>query len=482
MLLDANVPFFVRGSTLVRPVSDELAASYGNTTKVHRLVEVEIRTLIDHLSRATKWKRYHKQLGTWVPIDPPRKVAETILARDGEWGFPRISGIIGTPTLRPDGTILSSPGYDKLTRLYLADPVMMPSIPLRPSKQQAERGLNLLNSLLEEFPFADRASRSVALSALITPIVRGAIPVAPLHTISAPVAGSGKSYIVDLASVISTGQRAPVLSAGKHEDETDKRVAAALLDGHPVISIDNVNGDLGGDQLCQAVERPIVSLRPLGRSELVRVESYATWFATGNNIQLVGDMVRRTIQCKLDPQVERPELREFAADPVQTVLADRGQFIAAALTVVRAYQVAGCPEPMPPLGSFEEWNRLVRSTLVWLGQDDPLKTMSSVRNLDPAIADLGALLRAWHRAAGDDCKTTGDVVTLALDLNPFGNRCHEDLYQALLAISEGRRGEPDPRKLGYYLRREEGRIVDNLRFQSMYDGHAKQKLWSVRRV
>lgn len=35
--------------------------------------------------------------------------------------------------------------------------------------------------------------------------------------------------------------------------------------------------------------------------------------------------------------MEVPEAREFAADPVATVLADRGRYIAACLTVARAY-------------------------------------------------------------------------------------------------------------------------------------------------
>lgn len=112
--------------------------------------------------------------------------------------------------------------------------------------------------------------------------MRGALPVVPMHAATAPVAGSGKSFIVDLASAIASGQRAPVIAVGRKE-ETEKRLVAALIAGQPIVSIDNVNGQLSGDLLCQMIERPVASVRPLGVSKLLRIESRATCFATGNN-------------------------------------------------------------------------------------------------------------------------------------------------------------------------------------------------------
>ena len=65
----------------------------------------------------------------------------------------------------------------------------------------------------------------------MTPVVRGAMQVAPLHAYDAPEAGSGKSYLVDLASTIATGEIAPVLAAGRNEEETEKRLASELITG-----------------------------------------------------------------------------------------------------------------------------------------------------------------------------------------------------------------------------------------------------------
>jgi hypothetical protein len=167
------------------------------------------------------------------------------------------------------------------------------------------------------------------LSAMITPVVRGAFSVTPLHASRAPTAGSGKSFLWDIVAAIAIGQPMPVMSTGADTEETEKRLGAALLAGQPLISIDNISGELGGDALCQIIERPVVEVRILGRSERVRIEARGTsLFATGNNFVIVGDVCRRGITTNLDPAMERPELRQFAFDPVDKIrqgVCERGQ-------------------------------------------------------------------------------------------------------------------------------------------------------------
>lgn len=480
-LIRGAAPFYDRGG-IVRPIIDEVPASHGRRTKVARLAPVDANMLVDHLSRVSRWEKYDGRSKGWVTTDPVREVAAIVLSRDGEWRFPRLAGVITTPTLRPDGTLLLDQGYDQATQLLLLDPPAMPTIMQRPDKAEAIAALAFLDALLDEFPFIDDASRSVALSGLITPVVRGAMSVAPLHATTAPVAGSGKSYIIDIASGIATGQRAPVIAAGRTEEETEKRLGAALLNGQPIVSIDNVNGQLGGDALCQYIERPTVSVRPLGVSKLVKIESRATMFATGNNIHLVGDMTRRTLLCSLDPNMERPELREFKANPFDQALANRGDYVAAALTVVRSYVAADCPGALPALASFEEWSRIVRSALVWLGRADPCETMERARADDPVIAGLSAILRAWYEAAGGTGYTAGGIRELTDLKNPFGNVIHGELFDALHEVADDRRGGIDTRRLGHYLTRHQGRVIDGLKFIVTDDSHAKQKVWRVVRV
>ena len=320
--------------------------------------------------------------------------------------------------------------------------------------------------------------------------MRGAFPVTPLHASRAPTAGSGKSFLWDIVAAICIGQPMPVMSTGANTEETEKRLGAALLAGQPLISIDNISGELGGDALCQIIERPVVEIRVLGRSERVRIEARGTsLYATGNNFVVLGDVCRRVIIANLDPALERPELRQFAFDPVELVLEDRGKYIAAILTICRAYVVAGKPNLRPRLASFEGWSDTVRSALTWLGRADPVDSMETARAEDPERIELIEMMQAWERVFGwgfsnrsnvSNAITRGTAMVREDEKSPFGPE-HPDLYAALEALAArttGKRGQkPDARMLGTWLRQFKGRIVDGKRFMNQPNDKGSSKWW-----
>ena len=482
-IIAADMSIYQRGDTLNRPVVEEVAATHDRKTHIARLVAVDQHHLTDCMCQAAAYERYDGRSESYKRINPPPELARIILARQGTWKFPRIVGVITTPTLRPDGSLLAEPGYDAATRLLLVEPPLLPPIPDRPTREDAIGSLERLLDLLSEFPFVSGGSRSVALSALITPVVRAAFTVSPMHIVKASTPGSGKSFLLDVVAAIAIGRPMPVMAAGRTEEEFEKRLGAALLAGQPLISVDNCNADLGGDALCQIVERPIVDIRILGKSERVSVEARSTLFATGNNIRLVGDMTRRVIVCSLDANMERPEGRRFAGNPVSTVLADRGRYVADALIVCRAYIAAGRPAVASPLGSFEGWSNLVRSTLIWLGEDDPVGTMAAAREEDPFVQAMRAVYGAINAAVGTNHPlTSAELIKLASEKitrmtgdgdyhdTPEQEWKHPDLREALL-MAAGKNGFIDPRLLGNWFGRHKGRIASNLRL----DGVANEK-------
>ncbi|MGI4939846.1 MAG: hypothetical protein ACRYHQ_04650, partial [Janthinobacterium lividum] len=415
VLIASGRPVFQRGSALVRPVTFEVPASRGRVTISAGLSQLTQPALIDTYAQIAQWEKYDKRSEAWLPADPSALVAAVHLSRAGAWRVPPVAGVITTPTLRPDGTVLLEPGYDAATRLYyIPDPTLrLPPLIEQPTVRDAEIACEFLLDLIDGFPFVSDVSKSVALSMLITPIVRGALSVVPLHAAKASTAGTGKSFLVDLACAISTGRPCPVASAAANIEETEKRLVGLLLAAFPIVSIDNLNGELGGDVLCQAVERPLIRVRPLGSSEIIEIESRACIFATGNGLRVTGDMVRRTLLAVLDANMERPELREFDRNPVAEVVADRGAYVAACLTIVRAYANAGNPGQLPPLASFEDWSNIVRSALVWLGQADPCKSMEEAREDDPELTDMRMIMTAWHGAFGADATTVRKAIEAA---------------------------------------------------------------------
>ncbi|MGI4941908.1 MAG: hypothetical protein ACRYHQ_15340 [Janthinobacterium lividum] len=465
-IITAGLPVYQRGNSLVRPVVQEVAAAHGRTTWSAALHEIDAHGLIDALCGAATWERFDGRTEEFVRVNAPRNVADTLLSRAGSWAFPKVVGVITTPTIRPDGSILSAPGYDAQTRLYhSADPGLALSDAVHnPTRAHADKALRLLRGLLAEFPFVDEVSRAVALSGLVTPVVRGAMTVAPLHAFRANAAGSGKSYLVDIASAISSGRPCPVASAGSDEAETEKRLTGLLLAGFPIASLDNLNGELGGDLLCQAIERPFIRLRPLGRSDITEVESRATLFATGNGLRVRGDMTRRTLVGDLDAGVERPELRPFAGDPVATVMEQRGLYVSACLIIVRAYILAGRPDLLAPIASFADWSHTVRSALVWLGCADPAESMEAARDDDPELAELREVMAVWRATIGvGEGFTVKDLADRAEErartvMGEPTEHANPDWRDCLLRLA-GERGVVNTKRLGRWLMGREGRIV-----------------------
>ncbi|SFM97961.1 PriCT-2 domain-containing protein [Methylobacterium pseudosasicola] len=479
LLLKAGIEIYSRAGALVRPVLDEVPAAKGRMTTVARMSPLVAVSLADMAARIMRVQRFDRRAEDWLDINVPAEMTLTLLAREGQWRVPPVAGIITTPTLRPDGSLLTQAGYDPATRLYLAlDPdFTMPVLSERPDKVEALRALALIEELLAGFPFVDHVDRSVALSGILTALVRGVLPTAPLHAFRATTAGTGKSFLVDLAAVIATGRRCPVIAAGKTEEETEKRLGALLRDAVPVVSIDNVNGELGGDMLCQLTERPLVRVRILGKSEAPELECRSTTFATGNNLVLTGDMTRRALVCSLDAGVERPELRAFDFDPLTEVLADRGRYVAAALTVIRAYRIAGSPKVCGAIGSYEDWSDMVRAPLIWLNQADPVASMETAREEDPELSAIRELFGQWREHLSlSSGYTTNAIIKAACEKGPgssFDYNVQEfraPEFRDLLLRQAGEGGAVNSRRLGKWLSRIKGRVVSGHRIEMREDG------------
>ena len=106
-------------------------------------------------------------------------------------------------------------------------------------------------------------------------------------------------------------------------------------------------------RLCQVLTQRTVRARILGRSEAPELPANVMVTATGNNLALLADMTRRFLLCRLDPQCERPELRQFERDAIAFSTERRPRLVAAALTVLRAYHAAGRPEQERAFGGYE---------------------------------------------------------------------------------------------------------------------------------
>src|SRR5262249_18280816 len=110
-LLAAGAPIFIRAGMLVRPVIEKMMAADGRKTMVAKLRPFTVPAMLDWTaSAAALFERFDARRKRWVTVDPPRAVAEALLAREGLWSIPYVSGAITTPTLRSDGSLLAEKG------------------------------------------------------------------------------------------------------------------------------------------------------------------------------------------------------------------------------------------------------------------------------------------------------------------------------------------------------------------------------------
>jgi len=383
---------FVRAGRLVRVREDE-----NGIPEIQALEDSHVK---GRLARVADFVRTTEKGETRV--NPPDWTVKDVQAL-GRWPFPALEAVVEVPIVRPDGTIVDTPGYDPSTRLYYrpAEGFEMPKIPASPTSTDTQAAIRLLDEAVGEFPYEDRASAANTLALMLTPLVRPAVngPV-PLALIDKPQAGTGGSLLAEAVAIIGSGHTAEMLGAPRDEEEWRKQITAKLAAGATMITVDNVEGALYAPSLARALTARTWTDRVLGRSETITVGQRATWVATGNNIQLRGDLPRRCYSIRLDARESRPWQRQDFKHPdlLGWVAKNRGWLIHALLTLARAWFAAGKPKAkdLPRLGSFESWAETVGGMVAFAGIPDFLGNLEELYDkADAGGAEWEGFLYTW---------------------------------------------------------------------------------------
>lgn len=464
-MLAGSVRMFQRTGMLVRVVKREASTvrQFKRPPGSLGLVMVDKPHLVESLTRVATWRRWDAKKEEYRRINAPEKVAETYLARAGHWKLPPLRAVISTPTLRPDGSILQDPGYDKATQSWY-DPLgeLFPRIKDQPTMDEAAEALDVLLDAFKTFPFQDRVDLSVALSLALTALVRRSLPSAPLGGLTAPAARSGKTKLADCIAILAMGTPAPAMSLPDKDEEAKKSALALLLDGDAVALIDNVDRPLHGDWLCTILTSEEFKQRELGASRQLRVPTNVLFLATGNHLTIIGDLRARALLCRLDPKVERPEERHFAYDAVDLFMTRRRELVAAGLTIMRAFIVQKKQTMedigVGPWGGFERWSEMVRAPLVWLGCKDPRLSHQTLMEEDQERSDLLRMIEAWSAVYGSESATARDAI--ARVQSPAAITEDETrLGQVMRDVAKGKDGNVDNQRLGGWMRRHAKQLM-----------------------
>jgi hypothetical protein len=356
------------------------------------LAEANLRELISSSCR------FYSGGGGFKPrklVRVPVWCTKAILSR-GHWrGVPVLAGIVNHPVFRHDGTILQKNGFDPESGVYVNLVSEFPAVPDAPSAEEVAAAIELLSDVVSDFPFTDASSKSAWLASVLTPLVRDAHGdrTGPLFLYSANDSGAGKGLLADVTWLIVTGHYAEETPAPTNNEEMRKLISTYVRSGARMVLLDDVDGRLGCASLNAALTGTTWKDRLLKENSFIEGPLRITFYATGNNVDLKGDVVRRVCRISLETVDEHPEDRSGFKYTLllEHVRAHRPALLAAALTVLRGYVAAGRPDQnLKPWGSFSGWSNIVRATLVWAGLPDPAETMADLR--ETSDEDTDALL------------------------------------------------------------------------------------------
>ncbi|GAA0432526.1 hypothetical protein Aca07nite_19700 [Actinoplanes capillaceus] len=393
---------------------------------------------------------------------PPREVLAAVLAGKTWPGVPALRGIIGAPVLRRDGTLLQDPGYDPATGLYLASKVDLPQVPDQPTAEQVDKARTfLLGRFLADFPWSSPADRANYIALLVTPILRHFTrSLTPFGLVDATMPSSGKSILTGGPGMLY-GQK--ILTWPDEDGELRKSITAVFADQVGAVIWDNLEEGTVIDSavLAQLITQREWSDRQLGTSRNVASVNDRLWMATGNNLQVGGDMASRTVLVHLDPDMPHPESRDQTGfgiphlDQWITIPANQMIVLWHLLVLVLDWTRNNAPRATGiSMRQFTPWAQAAAGFLAHHGITGFLTNITDVRNVDEDATRWRGFLTAWHDRHGTTPITAAELRRSAEPVQ-LGGDLHDPWDGLFITTKNGRL--PNAIVLGRMLTGQNGR-------------------------
>lgn len=411
-------------------------------------------------------------------VTPPFPALTAALAAKTWPDVQTFRGIVGAPVLRPDGTLLQRPGYDKATGLYLASKVPLDVIPDAPTRQQVETARAfLLDKFLHDFPWVEDADRANYVGVLVTPILRRFLrALIPFVVYTATMPGSGKTILTSGPGMLY-GQR--VLTWTNSDEELRKSITSVLADPAGAVIFDNLAEGTVIDSpvLARLITDRTWADRLLGKNITASYSNDRVWAATGNNLLLGGDMATRTVLIRLNPDMPKPEERTGFAIPNldDWILqpANQRKMLFHLLVLVIDWTRKGAPRQSGlTMRQFTPWAEAIGGFLGFHGIKGFLDNVETVRDIDDENATWTAFLARWYDRHQESAMTTHQ---LCQDAHPVYG---DDPWGGLF-LTDARGKPPSEVSLGKRLKGHIGRYHGSYVLRSDQDRHSKVRTWWV---
>jgi hypothetical protein len=451
----------------------------------------ELATTADIMLRAEqlRWQRPSSS-GGLIRTRPPRDfVGDYLIQMRGKYGARPLRGVVRVPRIDDAGQINFVSGYDPETLLFHDRVPKFDAAP-RPSHDDARHVAEELLIPFSKYKFEnEKAGRALVLAAILTALERPFLAAAPMFVIRSSMPGTGKGLIVRGLVRLAFDTTPIAVTWGGSSEEFEKRLGALLLRAPGAISIDNANGmQVKGDLLEAFITEGAANIRPLGRSETIKVRSRSFITLTGNNPVVTGDMARRALVLDIVPRSSDPERDCYDFNPADLIKRGRTNFLKAAFTLMRAFRLAELPtHGLPAVGSFDEWSRRIRDLVYWLTDYDVSEGFRENKAEDPRRQGDASLLAALYYHMSSPFKAA-DVIRHHTHVASAGARpetysptpTEQALHDALEDVL-GKR-EINARFFGFWARRVQGAHIGGFILELDRDSTTNANLITVRKT
>ena len=413
-------------------------------------------------------------------VTPSQTVRAAVLSTRHWPGLPALRGLISTPVLRPDGTLLQDPGYDPATGYYLTTRARMDRVPDQPTTEQVDAAVSfLLDEFLPDFPWRGPADRANWIALAVTPLLRPFTrTLAPFGIVDATMPGSGKTILTSSIGLM-VGQR--VLTWTDTDAELRKQITTVLADQVGAVVWDNLTEGhvINSAVLARLITERTWTDRLLGSNAAATFPNDRVWLATGNNLQVGGDMASRSVWVRLDPDCPQPEARSgFSIPNLDTWILDpdnQAIVLHHLLVLVVDWCRHGAPTSLdvPQMRQFTRWAQHLGGFLAHHGIPGFLTNHTDNADQDADANEWAQFFWAWHNIFHTRPVRARDLRATA---DPEPGR--PDPWQGTFPTTPA--GRPlTVKSLGRLLTGQVGRWRGNIVLRSAIDSHSKSQTYWV---
>lgn len=398
---------------------------------------------------ATGKPKHDPETTVWLPVGKLDSltlnlaVARIMATLDGVV-LQELLGVFQGPQMLPNGSVVSESGLhaargtsgvpgEEVAFIDVGEVAGM----LKP--MPIDRAKAVLKRFVDLFPYAEPEDGAVLAALAVTGFCRLVFKLAPLTLIDAPIFGAGKTFAAE--RIAGLNGTVPLLIACTNKsrdsgDEMRKRIETECMTGQAGFKIldDVPGGELPNVESFRTMltsNSAKCSIRVLGESRSVEVSpAKFTWIATGNNVRVSEDMVRRSVHARLDQDKAKvwgwvgEKAAEVALNRIRDEPKARAEIISAALSLLKHVRETGAT--LPRLSNFEGWSAGPREVACLVMGADPVATQARLRQNDEKAIEHAAIAAALHQLIGTEAQADG----------PGGFMLAHDIAKHIAGVSE----------------------------------------------